>query len=243
MTSPRRLAIAAGVCYLVTHVTSVAALALYSPALKDAAWIAGHGTDGRVLLGAFLEVFLAFAVVGTAVALYPVVRRQNEAVALGYVTLRTLEAGIIVVDIAALLAAVTLRRHLAGAAGPDPAPWVAAGRAVLALHDWTFMLGPSFTSGTNTVLLAWLMYRARLVPRFIPVLGLLGGPLVFASVTGVLFGLYGQYTAVPAVAALPEFAWEVCLAVYLIVWGFRPSSSVMRAIAAEPPSGGAEPAT
>jgi hypothetical protein len=204
MTSPRKLAIAAGVFYLITHVTSVAALILYGPILNNINYIVGFGSDARVLLGAFLEVILAFAIVGTAVALFPVVRRQNEAVALGYVGLRTLEAGIIAIDVASLLAVVTLRQYLAGAT--DTASLIALGKTLVALHNWTFLIGPSFTSGANTVLMAYLMYRSRLVPPFIPVLGLIGGPLVFASVTGVLFGLYQQYSAVPAVAAVPEFA-------------------------------------
>src|SRR5579872_775982 len=232
MTSPRKLAIAAGICYLTTHVTSVAALILYGPILNNVNYIIGSGPDTRVLLGAFCEVILAFAIIGSAVALFPVVKRQNEAVALGYVGLRTLEAGIIAIDVASLLAVVTLRQQLAGAASSDTASLVALGRGLVALHNWTFLIGPSFTSGTNTVLIAYLMYTSRLVPRFIPVLGLIGGPLVFASVTGVLFGVYGQYSTVPAVAAVPEFAWELTLAIYLIAKGFNPSASVMEAVIA-----------
>ncbi|HLJ60279.1 MAG TPA: DUF4386 domain-containing protein [bacterium] len=238
MTSPRKLAIAAGICYLTTHVTSVAALILYGPILNNVNYIIGSGPDTRVLLGAFCEVILAFAIIGSAVALFPVVKRQNEAVALGYVGLRTLEAGIIAIDVASLLAVVTLRQQLAGAASSDTASLVALGRGLVALHNWTFLIGPSFTSGTNTVLIAYLMYTSRLVPRFIPVLGLIGGPLVFASVTGVLFGVYGQYSTVPAVAAVPEFAWELTLAIYLIAKGFNPSASVMEAVIADARRGG-----
>jgi hypothetical protein len=72
--------------------------------------------------------------------------------------------------------------------------------------------------------MAYLMYRSRLVPRFIPVLGLIGGPLVFASAIAVLFGLYPQYATIAAVVALPEFAWELSLAIYLIAKGFNPSA-------------------
>jgi hypothetical protein len=224
VTSLRKLAVAAGACYLVTHVTSVAALILYTPVLNSAGYVVGSGPDTPVLVGAFLEVILAFAIVGTAVTLFPVVRMQNEAVALGYVGLRTLEAGIIAIGVVSLLAVVTLRQHLAGAAGPDQATLVTIGRALVAVHNWTFLIGPSFTSGTNTVLMAYLMYRSRLVPRFIPVLGLVGGPLVFASATAVLFGLVGQYAVGPALAAIPEFAWELTLAIWLIAKGFNASA-------------------
>jgi uncharacterized protein DUF4386 len=222
VASSRKIAIAAGAFYLISDVTSIVALILYGPILNNARYIVGSGSDIQVLLGAFFEVILAFAVVGTAVTLFPVVRRQNEGVALGYVGLRTLEAAIIVIGIVSLLAVVTLRQ--AGIAGTDQATLVTVGRALVAVHNWTFLVGPSFTSGANTVLMAYLMYRSGLVPRFIPVLGLIGGPLVFASATAVLFGLLGQYSVWPAIAAIPEFAWELTLAFWLIVKGFNPSA-------------------
>lgn len=224
VASPRKIAIAAGVLYLITHVTSVGAVVLYGPILNNARYIIGSGPDTQVLLGAFFEVILAFANVGTAVALFPVVKRWNEGVALGYVGLRTLESSIIAVGVIPLLAVVTLRQQLTGAVGADTATLVTLGNALVALHNWTFLVGPSFTSGTNTVLMAYLMYRSRLVPRFIPMLGLVGGPLVFASATAVLFGLFGQYSVLPVITAIPEFAWELTLAFWLIVKGFNPSA-------------------
>jgi Domain of unknown function (DUF4386) len=224
MTSPRKLAIAAGVCYLFTHAPAFAAVILYTPVLNNVNYIVGSGPDTGVLLGAFFELIVAFGIVGTAVTLFPVVKRQNEAVAMGYVGLRTLEAGIIAIGLVSLLAIVTLRQHPTGAGGTDTASLVALGNALVAFHNWTFLIGPGFISGANTVLIAYLMYRSRLVPRFIPVLGLIGGPLVFASATAVLFGLYQQYSVGPAVAALPEFAWELTLAIWLIAKGFNPSA-------------------
>ena len=222
MTATRRTAVVAGVLYLVTHVTSIGGLALYGPVLSKSDYIVGSVTDTRMLLGAFLEVILALAIVGTAVALYPVVKRQNEGVALGYMGLRTLEAGIIAVGVVPLLAVVTLRQHLTGTAGTDV---VSLGNALVAFHNWTFLLGPSYVCGTNTVLIAYLMYRSGLVPRFIPVLGLIGGPLVFASGAAQMFGLFEQVSVWAAIAALPIFAWEVSLALYLILKGFRPSAA------------------
>jgi hypothetical protein len=231
VTSPRKIATAAGVCYLVTHVTSIGGLVLYGPVLNSPDYIVGSGPDTRVLLGAFFEVILALAIVGTAVTLFPVVKRQNEAVALGYAGLRTLEAAIIAVGIASLLAVVTLRQHLAGAAGTDTASLITVGKALVAVHDWTFLLGPNFVLGTNTVLLAYLMYRSGLVPRFIAVLGLVGGPLVFASAIAVLFGLYKQVSVWGSVTAVPVFAWELTLAIWLIAKGFKPSASAMAPVA------------
>jgi hypothetical protein len=221
MTSIRRTAVIAGVLFLVTHVTSITGLALYGPVLKHADFIVGSGPDTPVLFGALLEVVLALAVVGTAVTLFPVVKRHNESVALGYVGLRTVEAGVIAVGVVPLLAIVTLRQHGVGA--------IDVGKALVAFHNWTFLVGPDLVLGTNTVLLAYVLYRSRLVPRFIPVLGLVGGPLVFVASTGELFGIFPQFSFWAAVTAIPVFAWEICLAIYLIVRGFRPTTDARSA--------------
>ncbi|WP_159619969.1 DUF4386 domain-containing protein [Arthrobacter zhaoguopingii] len=217
MTSLRRTAAAAGVLFLITHVTSIAARLLYVPALGNPEYITGSGPESLVVLAAFLDVLLVVAIVGTGVALYPVVRRQNEGIALGYVALRTLEGAVITAGVVSLLTLVTLRQDLPQA-GPET---LALGSALVAFNNWTFLVGPSFICGTNTLLLAYLLYRSGLVPRFIAVLGLVGGPLVFASGAAQMFGLYEQVSVWAAVAALPVFAWEVCLAVYLIARGFR----------------------
>ncbi|MEW9527311.1 DUF4386 domain-containing protein [Microbispora sp. NPDC049125] len=234
MTPARRTAMVAGVLFLVTHVTSVPALVLYGPVLNHPGYVTGSGPDTSVLLGAFLEVILILGIVGTGVALFPVVKRQHEGVALGYVGLRTLEAGIVAAGIVPLLVIVTLRQDLTDTAGAG-----AVGSALVAFHNWTFLIGPSFVCGTNTVLLAYLLHRSGLVPRFIPVLGLIGGPLVFASGTAYMFGLYEQISVWSALGAVPVFAWEICLAVYLIVRGFRPSA--MARLDPAPVAAGAQP--
>lgn len=226
MSSARKLAIAAGVCFLITHVTSVPAPLLYRPILNSADYILGAGPDTRVLLGTLLDLICALGIVGTAVALFPVVKRQHEGIALGYVGLRTLEAGIIAVGVLPLLTAVTLRQQLAGAAGADTATLVTLGHALVEFHNWTSILGPGLICPANTVLMAYLMYRSGLVPRFIPVLGLVGAPLVFAYNTALLFGLSAYIPAWVAIAVVPIFAWEVTLALWLIIKGFRPSALV-----------------
>jgi uncharacterized protein DUF4386 len=192
-----------------------------------------------VLAGAFCEVILAIAVIGTAVTLFPVVKRQNEGIALGYVAGRIVEAVVIVTGIISLLSVVTLRQHSAGAAGANPASLVALGRTLVAVHDWTFLFGPGLAIGVNTLMLAYLMYRSGLVPRLIAVLGLIGGPLIFASSAAVLFGLYEQVSVWGSIAAIPVFAWEMSLAVWIIVKGFRPSAVVSLDARQRPGTGGA----
>jgi hypothetical protein len=221
MTPARKAALIAGVCYLVTHVTSVAALVLYAPVLNRARYVSGAGSDTRVLVGGWLEVVLVLAIVGTAVSLFPVVRRHGEGLAIGYVGLRALEAAVIAVGIVSLLAVVTLRQQDAGAAGGGAAALVAVGQGLVAVHNWTFLLGPNFVCAIDTLVLAYLMWRSRLIPRFIAGLGLLGGPLLFVSATAVLFGAYQQVSWPGAVAPLPVFAWELTMAIFLIAKGLR----------------------
>lgn len=221
MDSTRKFAIAAGVCYLVTHVTSVPAAFLYDPILNRADYITGTGSDTRVLLGAFLEVICALGIIGTSVALFPVVRRWNEGGALGYVGLRTLEAGIIAVGVLPLLVVVTLRQNLTGDAGTDTAALLTLSNALVEAHNWTRLLGPGLVCGVNTVVMAYLLYRSRLVPRFIPVLGLIGGPLVFAYNAADMFGTSEQILSWMTIGVIPIFAWEVSLALRLITRGFR----------------------
>jgi hypothetical protein len=178
-----------GVLFALTFITSIPALLLYDPVLNDADYILGDGADTRVRLGALLEIFLAITGVGTAVVLWPIVRRQSETLALSYVASRTVESVMIVVGLISLMAVVTLREDFAGA-GADAGSLTVAGESLVAIHDWTFLLGPGFCVGVNDLVLGYLFYRSGLVPRWMAMFGLVGGPLLFASCIAVLFGAY-----------------------------------------------------
>jgi hypothetical protein len=208
----------------ITFIASIPAVLLYEPLLKHADYILGAGADTRVQYGALLEVITAIANIGTAVVLFPIVKRQNESIALGYVASRVLESTVIVIGLISVLSVVTLRQDLAGAAGSDPATLTMVGRSLVAIHDQTFLLGPAFCAGFGTgLLLGYLMYRSGLVPRRMALLGVIGGPLAFATATAVLFGAYEQASATNFVFTLPEILWEALLGIYLIVKGFKPS--------------------
>ena len=225
MSSTRRTALVAGVFYLITFI-SIPTLALYSPVKNQRDWILNSGGHTGVLVGGFLEVIVALAGIGTAVTLYPVVKRQNEGFALGFVTARVLEAAMIFTGVVSLLSLVTLRQDLGGAAGADAAALVTTGASHVAVYNGTFLLGQSLMPGLNALLLGSLMYRSRLVPRVIPVMGLIGAPLLIAAVLATLFGGIEQGSALTAAAALPVIpvaAWEFSLGVWLVVKGFRPS--------------------
>jgi Domain of unknown function (DUF4386) len=221
MNSLRKTALVAGGLYVITFAASIpAALVLLRPVLDNPDFILGTGSVTGVLWGVFLDVITALAGVGTAVVLFPVVKRQSEAAALGFVTTRVLEAATILVGVVCLLAVVTLRQDPAGA---DAASLVTTGHALVAIRDWTFLFGPGVMAGMNALLLGSLMYRSGLVPRVIPLLGLIGAPLLLASTTGTLFGLFDQLSPVATVLVLPIFVWELSLGVWLVVKGFKPS--------------------
>ena len=219
--SRRKLAIAVGVFFLITHVGAIVGRLGSAPALDDPVFILGSGSETVVLVAALFEVITALAIVGTAVALFPVVRRYHEGLAIGYVGLRVLEAGIIAVGVVSILSIVTLRQEAADT-GADPSALSTVAQALASVNEWAFVVGPGFICGVNTVVMAYLLYKSRLVPRYIPTLGLVGGPLVFAANVGILFGVEEQLAAWAGLIVLPIWAWEFTLAMTLIVKGFRP---------------------
>jgi hypothetical protein len=222
MNSTRKISLAAGWFYLITFIASIPAqFYFYAPVLKHPDYIVGPGNDTRVLSGGLLEMITALACIGTAVALFPVVRRQNGAVALGFVAARVFEAGLILVGVVSILSVVTLRQD--GASGTDAASLITAGKSLVAVHDWTFLLGPGTIPAVNALCLGYLLYKSRLVPRLIPMMGLIGAPLLLASAVATLFGLYGQASPIGALLTVPIFFWELSLGIWLVVKGFNPS--------------------
>jgi len=225
MDSTRTTALVAGVLFVITFAASIPAVLLYGPVLSDPNYVVGPGADARVSLGALLEVITVIANIGTAVVLFPILKRQSEGVALGYVTARLIEGTFIVVGIVSLLSVVTLRQDFAGTVGADTASFVIAAKSLVAVHDWTFLLGPGFLGAGfgNGILLGYLMYRSGLVPRGMAMLGLVGGPLVCASAIAVMFRVIDAGSVWQGIATIPEILWEASLGLYLTFRGFRPS--------------------
>lgn len=225
VSSTRRLAFVAGAFWIITIVASIPALILYAPVLNHVHYVLGAGADTRIAVGALLEIVTAIAGIGTAVTMFPILKRQNESLALGFIASRVLESTIIAVGIISVLSVVTLRKDLAGATGADTSSLLVTGRSLVAIHKWTFLLGPGICAGLgNGLLLGYLMYRSELVPRRMALLGLIGGPLLLASDIAVLFGAYSQTAKTAGILTIPEFAWELSLGIYLIVKGYKTSA-------------------
>jgi hypothetical protein len=223
LSPTRRTALYAGLWFIGTFVFSIPAVLLYDPVLNDADYILSAGADTRIAFGAFLEILTAIANIATALVLFPILKRVSESVALGYVALRIVEGTIIVVGLMSLMSVVTLREDFAGG-DADSGALNIAGQSLVALHEWTRLLGPQFCAGLgNGILLGYLMYKSGLVPRGMAMLGLIGGPLAVAGGIAVLFGLIEAGSAPLFLLTITEIVWEASLALYLTFKGFKPS--------------------
>jgi uncharacterized protein DUF4386 len=232
MDSMRKTALVAGVLYLITFL-AIGTFVGYGSVLTDPAYITSAGSDAALRLGALIEVIVALAGVGTAIVLFPVVKRQSETFALGFVTTRVLEGATIFVGVISLLALATLHQAVGLAAGADAGGVLTTGAALLATYKATFLLGQTLMPGMNAIMLGYLMFRSGLVPRVIPALGLIGGPLMISSALGQVLGINEQVSGWSLIALLPIFAWELSLGLYLAIKGFKPSAPIMVAAAAE----------
>jgi hypothetical protein len=219
VTSSRKTALVVGVLFILTFITSIAGELAYGPVLSDSHYITGAGADTRVFVGAFFELFLIITNIGCAVVLFPLLKRQNETLALGYVTARLVECTFILVGIVSVLAVVTLRQH-AGSA--DAGSLITVGKSLIAIKNWTFLLGPGFIDGIGTgLILGWLMYRSGLVSRRLALVGVVGGPLLAASGIAVLLGVIPQQSTLQGIATVPEVIWEGFLGLWLTFKGFN----------------------
>ncbi len=219
----RNHARAAGIFYLLTFASSIPALILIGPILNDTGYVTSAGHDTRVIWGCLLDAVNALTAVGSAVAVYSVVKRQNGSMALGFVTSRLVEAAVVMIGVVSLLAVVTMRQDFAGS-GADAASVTVTANALVDVRNWTFLFGPGLMPVLNAVLFGTLLYRSHLVPRIIPAVGLIGAPLLFTAFTANLFGAFDQVSAASFLLTLPIAAWELSVGIWMTFKGFRPEA-------------------
>jgi hypothetical protein len=219
--SEQRTARIMGAWFLGTFLFSIPAFFFYEPILNEADYVVAGTADPRIGFGALLEILLAISGIATAVVIFPIVKRVNESVALGYVAARTVESIIILVGVVSLMSVVALRQDLAPT-GSDSL--VDVSRGLLAVHEQTRLLGPQFCAGLgNGILLGYLMWKSRLLPRPMVMFGLSGGPLALVAGIAVLLGAWDRDGGLPVLLTAPEAIWELSLSVWLLAKGFRPS--------------------
>ncbi len=225
MNSNRDIAILVGVLYILAAITAITGFALYQPVLNDPDYIIkGSAPEMHILWGAFNELILAFSIIGISVLMFPIVNKENETIAVGYVCFRLLEAILIITGIISLLSMVTLSQEFGNAGTPDISSYLLTGKLLVTIHNWTFLLGPNLALGPSTLLMSYFLLESKLVPRFISVLGIIGGSLILACALLVMFGVFLQVSVWGAILAIPVFAYEMSLAVWLIAKGFNSSA-------------------
>jgi hypothetical protein len=226
----RRTALVAGVLYLITFASSIPAVFLLGPVLNDPTFIISAGGGGQVRLGALFDIVNCLTAIGTAVALYAVMRRQNQGFAIGFVGSRLFEAAVLMIGTVGVLSIVTLQQP--GASGAEASVLVTVQHTLVTVRDWSFALGTGVPA-LNAFLLGWLMYRSRLVPRAIPVLGLIGAPMFASWIVGYILGVTDGGSAWHAIAVAPIFFWELSLGLWMTFKGFRKEAPLMVEAAAE----------
>ena len=216
----RTAAILTGILFLTTDITAIVGLQLYQPLLTNPQFITSvAANDTRILIGTFLETILAFCNVGTAIVLYPILKRQHQGMALGYVVLRAMEATFILIGVISILAVLSLRLDFL-ATGGDPLTYQSVGKALVALQKWTFLFGPNIILPVNATILGYLLYKSGLVPRAISALYLFDGPILFVSSIFILFGFYETMSAPAILVAMPMLVFEVLFSIWLMIRGF-----------------------
>ena len=222
MPPTRKIALAAGVAYLVTFAASIPQLKLFADVIADPTGYISHpGSNAALQWGSVLEFLTAGSGVATAVLLYPVTRRVSRSAAIGFVTSRVVEAALILIGAVAILSVITLQQHFAGATGAQAQALGVAGESLVAMRQWTFLLGPGVMAGVNDLLLGYILYRSGLVGRVIPIIGLVGGPLILFSDLATILGVWGQVSTPGLLFALPVAVFEFSVGVHLTVKGFR----------------------
>jgi Domain of unknown function (DUF4386) len=219
MDAMRKTALVVGVLFILTFITSIAAVLVYGPVLSDPLYVVNGGSNTGVFLGAFLELLLIITNIGCAVVLFPLLKKQSEGLALGYVAARTIECVFIAVGLLSLLTIATLQQSATSA---DAASLVPMAKTLAATHNWTFLLGPGFADGIGTgLILGWLMYKSGLVDRRIALVGVAGGALLATSGVAVLLGITPQGSALQGILTIPEIIWELFLGLWLTFKGFK----------------------
>ncbi len=217
MTASRKTSLTAGILYLLTFI-SIPTLSLYHE-IHQPDFISSSSPTSDVVIGGMLELLMALFCIGTAIVLYPVLKKQNETLALGFVAARVLEAALIFAGVAALLTVLQLRTLGAEA--------TVMSRGLVMLYDRLFLISQSFIPAINGFLLGTLLYQSRLVPRLLPIIGIIGAFTLTAGDVAVVFGVMDQHAPLAGISAIPIALWEFSLGVYLTVKGFKENAVIL----------------
>jgi hypothetical protein len=221
-----------GWLFIGTFVTSIPARLLFingaGASWSDMHFVAGDASAASIKWGAVLEFGLIVTQIGTAVVVYPLLRRQSEILSIGFVTARVTESVFAAIGLISMLSVVSVIEALDGASGTAATVLATQGNSLVHTYEWAFEWGPGLIPGIgNGIILGYLMYRSALVPRRAALLGLIGGPVLILSFAMILAGVYKNGEGPSGILTLPEAAWELFLGIYCAIWGFRRDSPIV----------------
>jgi hypothetical protein len=227
MKNNRNHALATGVCFILAAVTSIVGKLLYEPVLVNPDYLnLGIASSKQVVLGAVFELLLACTAIGTAIGMYPYLRKYNESLGLGYAFFRALEVVFILIGLTSILALITLSQSYMNTQNPNIENFQTIGEVLKGIHDWSFILGPNFMLGVNTFMYSYVFFTSGLLPKKIAIFGILAAILIFIASILELFGIILQVSAVGFLLAVPIFFYEMTVAIWLIRKGFQQKTTV-----------------
>jgi hypothetical protein len=234
MNNNRQNATIVGILFILATVSAILGLYFYQPILSGADYLMnGAAYKNQIALGVLMELILVCTAIGTAIALFPVLKPYGERIALGHLFFRFLEASVILTGIVAVLSLSTLSQAFVAANAPDATVFHTLGSLLHAVYKWTSMLGPLFFLGVNTLMYSYLLYKSKLVPRWLAVFGLISATTVFCAALVVLSGIAIQLSAPVVLMAMPIFFFEMVFAGWLIVKGFNSSAITSESVKTE----------
>lgn len=224
MKKSNKKAVTIGILFITAAVASILGLALYDPILNKSNYIVGDGlSNNQIYWGAFLEIVTAFSVIGITINLFPLLKKVNLTLSIGHICFRLLETTIIIIGTICVISIVSLNQEYLKEINPNIENYLIASKLLLAIKKWTFLFGTNLALAPSTVITGYLLYKSKLVPRIISILGLVGGLLILLSGLFVIFNLYTQLSIFGIICAVPIFLYEMSLAIWLITKGFNES--------------------
>ena len=224
MNTYRKTGIIVGVLFLTATVTGMLGDSLVGSILNAPDYLMNvYPNRTQVIIGVLISFILGLAIVGIAVFLFPILKKHNEPIALGYVGIRTAEFAILLVWSISPLLLITLSQEYVKAGDPDASSFQTFGAVLIAVRYWVWRL-VYILNGVLTLLLSYLLYQSKLIPRSISVLGLIGGAVLLAGTPLDMFGLIDVDQGAGLLVVLPGGLFELILPIWLFVKGFNSSA-------------------
>ncbi len=218
----RKNAILTGIFFIAASTTAIIGLVLYNPLLVSSNYLTeGAANSFQIILGAVFELILVASNIGTAIMLFPYLRKYNIHLGLGYLCFRFLESVTILIGLISVLALLTLSISFTGNPAADINLFSSVGISLKAIHDWTFIVGPHFLLGINTFIYSYTFFKSGLVPKKLSTIGITGAILIIITALLKMFGVTEGFSALTVVLALPVALYEMILAGWLITKGFN----------------------